>query len=189
MTYQSRGTITCILCGQREAIGRKLCRPCYLTARTNGTLEQFPRLGPQDVFESRIKKTESCWLWRGNKNSYGYGIFSLPGGKCVRAHRYSYEFFTGRRIPDGMVIMHTCDNPPCVNPAHLRMGTKAENNMDAARKERHNYGTAHWNGRLTTKEVEEIRASAEPRSLLAARYGVVYSHIWRIQQGTHRRVR
>lgn len=180
MTYQIRKEIPCVICGTMGAIGRKLCRPCYNKARNSGTLAQYPLLGPSDVFETRIKKTESCWLWTGTKNGYGYGIFLLPGEVQIRAHRYAYEHFIGP-IPDGKIIMHTCDNPPCVNPAHLRVGTKAENNADTGIKRRHHYGLDHWNGRLTDQQVVEIRASSESQRALARKYGVSPSHISRIQ--------
>lgn len=186
MTYQVRGKLNCVACGAEGAIGRKLCRPCYNRARTDGKLEDYPILGPQDVFENRIKKTAKCWLWKGTFNDYGYGIFLMPGEVSVRAHRYSYEYFIGP-IPDGMVVMHICDNPPCVNPAHLRVGTKAENNADTGIKRRHNYGTDHWNGRLTNRQVAAIRRSGEKQAVLAERYGVTQSHISRIKSGTHRR--
>lgn len=186
MTYQPKTQIFCIECGDKKAIARKLCRRCYTRARTANRLNDYPTIQPQDVFEDRFEKSDGCWEWMANRNQYGYGIFLLPGEKPVRAHRYSYEFYVGP-IPEGKVIMHICDNPPCVNPAHLRVGTKAENNADTARKRRHNYGLNHWNGRLSDADVAAIRASDEPRKALAKRYGVDYSHIWRIQAGTHRR--
>jgi hypothetical protein len=180
MTYQFRGNIDCVKCGVSGAIGRKLCRKCYNQIRTAGQLSNYPLLGPQDVFEKRIEKTAGCWIWTGAKNNYGYGIFLLPGDKPVRAHRYSYEFFTGKKIPNGMIIMHSCDNPPCVNPAHLRVATKSENNADTANKRRHHYGLDHWNGRLSEDDITNIRASTETKSALAKKYAVNYSHIWRI---------
>lgn len=186
MTYQPKIPFSCILCGAEKTVGRKLCRACYNRARKLNQLHQYPLVGPNDVFEHRFEKSSGCWEWQGTHNQYGYGIFLLPGEKPVRAHRYSYEFYVGP-IPEGKVIMHTCDNPPCVNPAHLRVGTKAENNADAAQKNRTNKGLNHWNGRLSDADVAAIRASNEPRKALAKRYGVDYSHIWRIKAGTHRR--
>jgi len=189
MTYQFRGNVDCVRCGASGAIGRKLCRVCYNKMNALGKLNDYPLLGPKDVFERRIKKTETCWLWTGTKNGYGYGIFLLPEEKQIRAHRYAYEFFTGKKIPQGMIIMHTCDNPPCVNPAHLRVATKGENNADTAHKNRHNYGIDHWNGKLTQKDIADVRSSKETKASLSRKYGVAYSHIWRIIHGAVRKVK
>jgi hypothetical protein len=186
MTYQIKEKIECIQCGRTPAIARRLCRNCYTKAHKKKQLGNYAILGPQDVFEKRIDKSGDCWLWMGTKNDYGYGIFLLPGEKPVRAHRYAYEFFVGP-IPEGMIIRHTCDNPPCVNPAHLQVGTKAENNADTAERRRHNYGTDHWNGRLTKRQVAAIRRSKATTRELATKYGVHYSHIFRIRSGQHRK--
>lgn len=186
MGYQARKEIICIVCKSAPAIGRKLCRVCYNEAWQAERLDDYPPLTAEDVFEDRIEKTPTCWLWTGGKNGYGYGIFILPGEKKVRAHRYSYEHFIGP-IPEGKIILHTCDNPPCVNPAHLRVGTKADNNKDTSIKRRHNYGLNHWNGKLSDEDVRAIRESKETQTALGKRYGVSQSHIWHIKHGTHRK--
>lgn len=186
MTYQVRGTIPCVICGAENSIGRKLCRPCYQRMWKAKRLNEFKVLAPEDVFLNRVEKTETCWLWKGTKNGYGYGIFLMQGERPVRAHRYSYEFFKGK-IPTGKIIMHTCDNPPCVNPDHLRVGTKEENNKDTAIKRRHNYGINHWNGKLSDDDVKNIRESSDKQAVLAKRYGVSQSHISHIKRGRHRR--
>lgn len=185
MTYHPRGDIKCVECGSTDVVGRKLCRPCYNRARNNGTLKRYQLLGPGDVFLGRFTKTGRCWIWNGTINEYGYGIFLLPGERPVRAHRYAYEFFVGK-IPRGKIVLHTCDNPPCVNPAHLRIGTKADNNRDTAVRRRHNYGLDHWNGRLAGWQVAAIRRSNEPHATLAERYGVSQPYVSRLKSGQRR---
>lgn len=81
-------------------------------------------------FFEKVDKTDSCWLWLGAKDRKGYGFF-----KGKRAHRASYEMFNGP-IAESLLVCHTCDNPPCVNPEHLWLGTNHENILDSTKKGR-----------------------------------------------------
>lgn len=80
----------------------------------------------------------ACWLWTGALNAYGYGQISRPGkrGGNVTAHRAIFELHSGGPIPDGLFVLHRCDTPKCVNPAHLFLGTQADNIADMMAKGR-----------------------------------------------------
>lgn len=80
-----------------------------------------------------VSDEDGCWVWQGSANRYGYGNFYIGGGKYARAHRFSYELFHGK-ILDGLVVMHHCDNPRCVNPGHLTATSQAVNMRDYAEK-------------------------------------------------------
>lgn len=89
-------------------------------------------------FWSRVKRGDGCWEWQGGSNQYGYGLFTRRGcdTKVTRvASRISWELAHGP-IPQGMVVCHKCDNPPCVNPDHLFIGTHLDNMRDMVAKGR-----------------------------------------------------
>ena len=113
-------------------------------------------------FEEKIDKSGECWTWTSAVGTRGYGIFWHGSErKSVFAHRYAYELANGV-IPDaGLVVMHSCDNPKCVNPAHLSVGTVQDNAIDASLKNRIAYGERNGGGRkLKESQVAEIKATA-----------------------------
>lgn len=128
-----------------------------------------------DRFMRRVLITEKCWLWTGHTNHAGYGTLGIDGGPDQFAHRLSYELHVGP-IPEGMRVCHTCDNPPCVNPAHLFPGTNADNMEDKVRKGRQMRGSRQHFAKLTEETVVEIRrryaAGGIMQKDLAAEYGV-----------------
>lgn len=92
-------------------------------------------------FWSKVRKSDGCWLWVGAINKHGYGNFSVLVGssrrrKTVLAHRFSFEITNGA-VGAGRLVCHSCDNPICVNPAHLWEGSARENVLDMHRKRRH----------------------------------------------------
>lgn len=138
---------------------------------------------------------DACWLWTGTRTAFGYGklgVRSATGGRRgVRAHRVAYELAHGP-IPEGLCVLHRCDNPACCNPAHLSLGTQADNMRDMAAKGRHYArvrpervarGARVAGAKLTEATVREMRAAhavgAKPREL-AAKYNVAPSSVRRL---------
>lgn len=95
-----------------------------------------------------------CWTWVGGRSPKGYGNICAP--KSMRAHRYSYLLHIGQ-IPDGLFVLHKCDNPSCVNPNHLFTGTHADNHADRNSKGRQAKGETNGWSKLSDDEVREIR--------------------------------
>jgi hypothetical protein len=108
-----------------------------------------------------------CTLWTGALTQKGYGDL-LVERRHIRAHRAAWEAYRGP-IPDGMHVLHKCDVPACINPDHLWLGTNVDNMADKMAKGRH---SSNPNPKLNERAVAEIRASADPVKVLAARYGV-----------------
>jgi hypothetical protein len=132
-----------------------------------------------------------CWEWMASKNSKGYGLLKKQG-RSYGAHRIAYELFIGP-IPQGLCVCHTCDNPPCVNPHHLWVGTHQDNTLDAHQKGRAcltnlkpQRGEKNGCAKLTRIQVDEIRASYRrgytPTNTirLSEKYGVSKKAISRI---------
>lgn len=151
-----------------------------------------------DRFWSKVNKTdntEDCWTWNASTRAKGYGAFCyLKDGQTIngRGHRYSYEIHIGV-IPDGLFVLHRCDNPSCVNPNHLFLGTNQDNVNDMMRKGRHvsggtyakdkakyNRGSKHFNAKLTEDIVRSIRQEYIPNKIgyikLAKKYNITVSH-------------
>lgn len=98
-----------------------------------------------------------CWIWTGAVASSGYGL-CFNGEKTASAHRVSYETFVGK-IPEGMIVGHTCDNPLCVNPDHLWLATHKMNSSDMVNKKRSARGEKCGKSKLTEEQVKFIRKS------------------------------
>lgn len=137
-----------------------------------------------DIEEESLKIAKNgCWLWTKTRNSNGYGQVKIDK-KHWFVHRASYTIFKGD-IPCGLCVCHSCDNPSCVNPDHLWLGTRKQNSEDMVRKGRvcrlfrgggfkkgHLLSKAKRVRKLTDDQVRSIRASTEPLKVLAERFNV-----------------
>lgn len=101
-----------------------------------------------------VKKTNGCWIWNAATNDYGYGVFHSESGSL--AHRYSYELHFGPIEDSALLVCHHCDNPPCVNPSHLFLGTHTDNSQDSINKGRNSYGEKNGQHKLTEADVIAI---------------------------------
>ena len=145
-------------------------------------------------FKNRLQADPAtgCWQWTGYVQSSGYGQFCLGNRRCL-AHRAAWEFYNQSLIPEGLFVCHTCDNPRCVNPAHLFLGRAIDNVRDCIAKGRsrgfcagHTHGNKKRKRKLTDQQVIEIRSTLynrEPLKVIAARYGVSLACISTIRRG------
>lgn len=141
-------------------------------------------------FWAKVNKTESCWIWTACKNKQGYGKIGKNGNprEVVWAYRASWLLNRGP-IPPGLHVLHNCpggDNPPCVNPAHLWLGTHLDNVADMNRKGRHGSnskaisGENNPNAKLSDSDVAEIRklrSGGIKRDEVAARFGISSDYV------------
>lgn len=164
--------------------GKGLCNRHYQRWRRHGD----PDIAQHDhspVTERLLKRVDvddetGCWIWTGRIEGWGYGAIDARG-RTYGAHRLSYETFVGP-IPEGMIVCHACDRPPCINPAHLWLGTHADNASDRDNKGRQiaPRGEDHGNAVLTEPDIAAIRsahAGGESMTSLAKRYSVTRQNI------------
>ncbi len=131
-----------------------------------------------------------CWRWRGSRNSDGYGHIRIEG-RTIGVHRIAWTLTHGP-IAEGMQVLHKCDNPSCVRPSHLFLGTVKQNIQDMSAKGRHIWGSMqkpmlgerNVNAKLTAIQIEEIRGLYDPHIgngvLLGCAYGVDSATIYRV---------
>ena len=118
---------------------------------------------------------DECWEWVGCKNNKGYGVIKV-GSKVVLAHRLALEFHLGRPIIEGMFVLHSCDNPACVNPLHQREGTQQENVDDMILRLR---GSRQ---KLTWDQIADIRSRvSQTQSSIAKEFGIGQTQISKIR--------
>lgn len=161
------------------------------------------KLTKEERFLAKTKRAaDGCLLWTGSKNSGGYGLVRWDG-KTRKASRVAYEIASGAPIPEGMLVCHKCDNPPCVDPDHLFLGTHTDNIRDAAKKGRLrntiDSSQAHFHSggpprgevaggaKLSQEQAERILALAADGALsgaLARQFGVSRFTVQALLRGT-----
>jgi HNH endonuclease len=127
---------------------------------------------------------DECWIWKGYRR-FGYGMFTASGRSHLMSHRISWELHRGP-IPPGMGVLHRCDNPACVNPAHLFLGTQKDNMRDCKKKGRTAHGERQGRAKLTASNVAQIRRmrqSGEACAEIGKRFNVHPDHVTRIANG------
>ncbi len=170
LAHRAKVMMTCRQCGasfvsprSKAEQGRKYCsHPCGIEAN---------RVGLEVRFWRNVQKTDGCWAWAGCTTAFGYGIL-----RPFAAHRYSWTLHVGP-IPDGMLVLHKCDNPPCTRPDHLFLGTQMDNVRDMLAKGRKPRPS---NTKLTPEILSVIRErvrNGESQTQLAREYGTTQSAV------------
>lgn len=170
-------TKTCANCGGEFYRDRRNSyayweRAKYCSSSCSGRAWATRERDTRKRFEKWFAKGDGCWEWTGATNDHrgGYGVFNV-GGKMIGAHVFALEL-DGRPVARGQYACHTCDNPRCVNPSHLYVGTPADNVSDMLARGRARVGSRHYAARLTEDDVIYIRSSSEPSTRIAERFGV-----------------
>ena len=152
----------------RQSKAGEVLRP--LQKQVHGLSEEQRFLALADV-----KSAKECWEWKSSRRPDNYGQWRRSSGQIELAHRAAWRLFR-TEIPKGAFILHRCDNPPCVNPAHLFLGSQTDNMRDMWNKGRarpgQSKGEAHGMSKLTAEAVRDIRTSPESGVVLSKKYGI-----------------
>lgn len=145
-----------------------------------------PHESREEHFWCSVSSTDddACWEWRGFRNPGGYGkCYGVVADEQL-AHRVAW-IITNGPVPDGLFVLHHCDNRPCCNPHHLFVGTQQQNMADMQAKGRRNHlvGEMSAHHKLTEEQVREIRSSNEHKLSLAERFGISHRHVYKICRG------
>lgn len=178
---------TCDHCGgeyrrlQRKPSNTARFQHCGRACRSAAAKQKEPLR-----FWKKVAISNDCWEWIGQQGSDGYGVFQLSGERRPSlAHRVAWQYKRGP-IPGRLFVCHSCDNPSCVRPGHLFLGTNADNMADCAAKNRRPHGRAVYGAKLSIEKARDIRirhASGEAIRAMAREYGVAQTAIQGIVRG------
>lgn len=138
---------------------------------------------------ARVEREGTCLVWIGCRRAAGYGQIRI-GRKAISTHRAAWASVFGP-IPDGLHVLHRCDNPPCCNPLHLFLGTVQDNSDDKVAKGRQPRGTANGfcrHSEDTIRRIRELRGEGWTQDAIAAEVGASQSHVSRVLLGELRSV-
>lgn len=176
--------------GYRPSARRMFCsQDCYIANKSVNNDDDFwkkvDRNGPIPTHRHDLGQ---CWIWTGaNDGSFGYGTFNRNRVRYA-AHRYALQLKIKRLLTESELACHHCDNPICVRPEHLFVGTHLVNINDAIQKRRRPLGEKHHRSKLTVSQIEKMRelfaSHNESLRSIAASFNVSIKHVWRIV--THR---
>lgn len=175
--------VMCSHCGERPVKSNGLCSAHAEQRRTGKELRPVKRRfwgTPEETLLHYTERDEvsGCLVWIGGLNDQGYGACTYG-----LAHRASYRTWVGP-IPEGLYVLHHCDNPPCVEPTHLYAGTQADNMRDMDSRDRRRClprpGEANPAAKLTEAQVLAIRADTRPQRAIAKDYGITQAQVSRI---------
>lgn len=166
--------------------GRQWCSLHYQRWWRLGDPRAVPaRSVPGASVEDRLRATGwtisgDCWEFNGHKHDDGYGTMKVKG-KTVKTHRLAYECWVGP-IPEGASILHSCDNPPCINPAHLRAGSQPENIEDMVSRSRQRAGRLH-SAEMMAEVKRLYKTGRHAQADLEQRFGLSSGTVSRLMSG------
>lgn len=131
------------------------------------------------------KGVDDCWLWKSNKDKDGYGTMR-SGKQNKRAHRVSYEQYVGK-IPEGKFILHSCNNPACVNPNHLRIGTHKDNMKDRNNSGNYLKNEKHFNSKFSDETVKKVRSATGTYKQIGLMFNMSATQVGNIKRGEQRK--
>jgi hypothetical protein len=172
----------CVPADMRRGGGKYCSRTCASLHRTRPLTERFwSHIDKDGPIPEHRPELGPCWLWTGSTDNHGYGGINPGHGHPIKAHRVSWEIHNGP-IPENLGVLHKCDNPPCVNPMHLWLGTHQENMADRDAKGRLPLTPPEKRKsvKLTWNRVREIRtrhSNGETIRLLSHEYDVTFETI------------
>lgn len=186
---------TCAICGLTfrrgyELTRKRAARPQYCSVTCQSASKERYALEKQAarVWSSvQVGDADACWEWKSHRDKRGYGKTNF-NRRYSLAHRAVFQIVNGP-IPNDISVCHSCDNPPCCNPAHLWLGTHQDNMRDAGRKGRAGgvrvFGERHSDAKITDADALAIFHSVEPGPILAARYGITKEAVNMIRRGVN----